>query len=434
MAKLGSLSDRLYSDEDLVRGIDWVLVALYIAMIIIGWLNIFAAVYDPQSKLSIFDLNINSGKQLLWIGTSAMLIIAIMVIDFKFYENFAYPIYMLMILVLIAVIGIGAEVKGSRSWFRIGSFLLQPAEFSKMTTALCLARYLSVPTVRLDKIKDLGIALGIAFLPAIIILLQNETGSALVFAAFVFVLFREGMPAFLPSIGVLMILLFILALAVPQVWLLSGIGVVSALIIFFIPKNIQNIIITTVATLIVAGVVIGVDFFVNDVLQPHQQNRIKVLFNPDIDPLGTGWNVTQSKIAIGSGGLNGKGFLEGTQTKFDFVPEQSTDFIFCTIGEEHGWIGSTVVIGLFVGLLFRIIFVAERQKSRFGRVYGYGVASIIFFHFMVNIGMTIGLFPVIGIPLPFFSYGGSSLWSFTILLWILLKIDAHRGQVLNRSV
>jgi rod shape determining protein RodA len=282
--------------------------------------------------------------------------------------------------------------------------------------------------------KDLCAALGIAFLPAVIILLQNETGSALVFAAFVFVLFREGMPAFLPSTGVLMILLFILALAVPQIWLLSGIGVVFALIIFFIPKKIQNIIITATATLIIAGVVVGVDFFVNNVLQPHQQNRIKVLFNPDIDPLGTGWNVTQSKIAIGSGGLNGKGFLEGTQTKFDFVPEQSTDFIFCTIGEEHGWIGSTVVIGLFVGLLFRIIFVAERQKSRFGRVYGYGVASIIFFHFMVNIGMTIGLFPVIGIPLPFFSYGGSSLWSFTILLWILLKIDAHRGQVLNRGI
>lgn len=434
MARLGSLSDRFYTDEDLVRGIDWVLVALYGAMVLLGWLNIFAAVYDPQSKLSIFDLSINSGKQLLWIGTSLMLILVIMVIDFKFFENFAYPIYGLMILVLIAVIGVGAEVKGSRSWFKIGTFLLQPAEFSKMTTVLCIARYLSVPTIRLDKGNDIFKAAAIIFLPAVIILLQNETGSALVFGAFIIVLFREGLPTYIPGIGLLMVILFILALAVPQLWLLIGIGTVLAIVIFLIPKNIQNIITVFIAALLIAGVVIGVDYFVNDVLQPHQQNRIKVLFNPDIDPLGTGWNVTQSKIAIGSGGINGKGFLEGTQTKFDFVPEQSTDFIFCTIGEEHGWLGSVIIIGLFVGLLYRIIFVAERQKSRFGRVYGYGVASIIFFHFMVNIGMTIGLFPVIGIPLPFFSYGGSSLWSFTILLWILLKIDAHRGQVLNRSL
>jgi rod shape determining protein RodA len=434
MARLGSLSDRFYSDEDLVRGIDWVLVAIYTGLVLIGWLNIFAAVYDPQSKLSIFDLSINSGKQLLWIGTSVLLIIAIMVIDFKFFENFAYPIYILMIVVLIAVIGLGSEVKGSRSWFKIGTFLLQPAEFSKMTTALCLARYLSVPTVRLDRRKDLLFAAAIIIFPAAIILLQNETGSALVFGAFVLVLFREGLPAIIPGVGLLGIVLFILALLVPQVWLLAGIGLVMAIVILLVPKNFPNIVSIVIAGILVSGVVVGVDYFVNDVLQPHQQNRIKVLFNPDIDPLGTGWNVTQSKIAIGSGGMTGKGFLEGTQTKFDFVPEQSTDFIFCTIGEEHGWIGSVVVIALFVALLYRIIFVAERQKSRFGRVYAYGVASIIFFHFMVNIGMTIGLFPVIGIPLPFFSYGGSSLWSFTILLWILLKIDAHRGQVLNREL
>lgn len=428
-------SSRSLKEEELVKGIDWVLVSLYCTMILLGWMNIFAAVYDPSTKQSIWDMSINSGKQLMWIGTSFLLIIAIMVIDFKFYESFSYVLYGLMILVLIAVIGLGAEVKGSRSWFKIGSFLLQPAEFSKMTTALCLARYLSLPTIKLDRQKDLLTAALLVAIPPLIILAQNETGSALVFAAFVFPLFREGMPALIPLAGISVVVLFILALAVPPLWLVGAIALIAIVFILLIPrKTLSNVLTILAIAGVIAAITSGVDFFVNHVLQPHQQNRIKVLFNPDVDPLGTGWNVTQSKIAIGSGGFMGKGFLEGTQTKFDFVPEQSTDFIFCTIGEEHGWIGSVIVIGLFVALIYRIIFIAERQKSRFGRVYGYGVAGIFFFHFMVNVGMTVGLFPVIGIPLPYFSYGGSSMWSFTLLLWILIKIDAHRSEVLTREV
>lgn len=421
-------------DEQLVRGIDWFTVFLYMGMVLIGWLNIFAAVYDPQSQLSIFDLSTNSGKQLLWIGTTIILITAIMVIDFKTYDKLAWVFYGFMALVLIGVIFVGAEVKGSHSWFKIGDFSLQPAEFSKTTTALALARFLSMPTIRLDKQKDMLIAFAIIGLPPLIIIAQNETGSALVFGAFVMVLYREGLPGIYPAIGLGAVVLFILTLLIEPIWLYSGIGVIVVAFIVIIPKRLPNILTVLIAGFLISGVVFGVDFFVNSVLQPHQQNRIKVLVNPDIDPLGVGWNVTQSKIAIGSGGVAGKGYLQGTQTKFDFVPEQSTDFIFCTVGEEHGFIGSIVIIALFVTLLYRIVFIAERQKNKFGRVYAYSVAAIFFFHFMVNIGMTIGLFPVIGIPLPFFSYGGSSLYSFTILLWVLLKIDAHRSEVLNRNL
>jgi rod shape determining protein RodA len=246
-------------------------------------------------------------------------------------------------------------------------------------------------------------------------------------------LFREGLSGYVPALGIYIVILFVLTLIVPQVPLLIGIAVVALGVWFLLGRSLRTAGVVVIALMLSVGVVSGVDFFVNDVLQPHQQDRIRALINPEADPLGAGWNVTQSKIAIGSGGFLGKGFLEGTQTKFDFVPEQSTDFIFCTIGEEHGWIGSLIVVGLFVALLFRIIEIAERQKTRFGRVYGYGVAGILFFHLMVNVGMTIGLFPVIGIPLPFFSYGGSSLWSFTVLLFVLLRIDAARVMQLYRG-
>jgi rod shape determining protein RodA len=264
-------------------------------------------------------------------------------------------------------------------------------------------------------------------------MLQGDTGTALVFTAFVLVFYREGLTPMILILGVAAAIIFILTLLVEnQIYLHLGILATLVLLILTGKKTFKRIAWLSVGAILIAGVIESVDYVITDVLKPHQQNRIKALINPDADPLGYGWNVTQSKIAIGSGGMWGKGFLKGTQTKFDFVPEQSTDFIFCTIGEEHGWFGSLIVVSLFVALLLRLIFLAERQKSRFSRVFGYSVASIIFFHFAVNIGMTIGLFPVIGIPLPFFSYGGSSLWAFTILLFIFLKLDAHRMQMLTR--
>lgn len=414
--------------------IDWVTVFLYISMVILGWLSIFAAVYDPESSKSIFDLSINSGKQLLWIGTAVVLIAIIFSIDYKFYESFSFIIYGIVIFLLLLVLVIGKEVAGSKSWLGIGSFGIQPAEFAKLAVAMAMANYMSMPGVRVDKINTLFVILAIIFVPAVLILLQNDTGSTLVFFAFIIVLFREGLNPAIPILGIIAAALLVLTLLVEKIILIISLAVIAFLIVLIVPKKIKNFIVIGLGLLAAVGIVAGVDYFIQQVLQPHQRNRIMVLVNPDIDPLGVGWNVTQSKIAIGSGGFSGKGFLQGTQTKFDFVPEQSTDFIFCTIAEEMGWIGSLLVISLFVTLLLRIIFLAERQRMKFAFIYGYAVAAIFFFHFAINIGMTIGLLPVIGIPLPFFSYGGSSLWSFTILLFILLKLDAHRSQVLARKV
>lgn len=423
-------------NDPFARNIDWLTLALYIGCVLMGWFNVYAAVYSPEAKTSIFDLSTNAGKQLMWIGTSIILIICVLVIDHRFYDQFAYIFYGFMIFMLLLVMVAGSNINGSRSWFKFGSFSLQPAEFAKLATSLALARYLDVPGGNLTKQKDQLYVAGIIGLPAILILLSNETGSTLVFAAFIIMLYREGLPAIYPLSGITLATLFVLALIFPLTYIFIGIAVLAVAVIFILPRynrNLRSILGIGLISLVMMGVVAGVDFFVNDVLQTHQQNRIKVLVNPNIDPLGVGWNVTQAKIAIGSGRFEGKGFLEGTQTKFDFVPEQSTDFIFCTIGEEHGFVGSTIVVLLFVGLLSRLVILAEKQRSRFARVYGYCVAGVFFFHFMVNIGMTIGLMPVIGIPLPFFSYGGSSLWSFTLFLFIFLKLDSRRTSMLSRN-
>jgi rod shape determining protein RodA len=270
-------------------------------------------------------------------------------------------------------------------------------------------------------------------IPAALILLQNDTGSTMVFSAFIIMLYREGLNPVIPMLGIIIVFLFILTLFFNPWYIVIALAVLGVILILMGKKTVWRIIYIVAGFMLFSGVVVGGNFFIENVLQEHQRNRIKVLVNPDIDPLGVGWNVTQSKIAIGSGGVTGKGFLEGTQTKFDFVPEQSTDFIFCTIGEEHGFLGTTLLILLFMGFFARIVFLAERQKSKFARVYGYCVVSIMFFHFLINIGMAIGLFPVIGIPLPFFSYGGSSLWSFTILLFIFLKLDSHRKNIAYRD-
>ena len=335
-----------------------------------------------------------------------------MAFDYRFYRAFAFPIYISVLLFLIFVLFFGSKISGSTSWFRIGSFGLQPSEFAKFATALALARFMSDHQKVFSSTRDMLQLAGLILLPMGLIILQGDTGTGLVFTAFVLVLYREGLSPVFIGIGLAAVLLFILTLFVPQLYLLIGIVVTALVLIGVSRKNTRNIVFIVAGAIFVAGIVKSVDFVITDVLKPHQQNRIKALINPDGDPLGYGWNVTQSKIAIGSGGLWGKGFLDGTQTKFDFVPEQSTDFIFCTIGEEHGWIGSLILIALFVTLLIKITLIAERQKSVFARVYGYSVAAILLFHFAINIGMTIGLFPVIGIPLPFFSYGGSSLWAF----------------------
>ncbi|MDN4164604.1 rod shape-determining protein RodA [Cytophagales bacterium LB-30] len=418
--------------DNIVNDVDWITILLYGILVILGWLNIYAAVYDEQSVKSIFDLSQNSGKQLLFIGGSILIIITVLVIDFKFYDTFAYVIYGVVIGLLVFVLLFGHEVAGSKSWFQIGGFRLQPSEIAKFASALALSKYLSTVNVRLDRFFHQAVALGILLLPVGLIILQGDTGTSMVFAAMVLAMYREGFPGIYLVLGLVIAVLFVLTLLVPQTYLIIGLVVLAALIILFNKKSVRNITLVIGSLVIVLAFVRSVDFVITDVFKPHQQNRIKALINPNSDPLGYGWNVTQSKIAIGSGGFLGKGFLEGTQTKFDFVPEQSTDFIFCTIGEEHGWIGSLLLIGLFVTLMLRITMIAERQKSKFARVYAYCIASIFFFHFLVNIGMTIGLFPVVGIPLPFFSYGGSSLWSFTIMLFILIKLDAHRKQVLVR--
>lgn len=406
---------------------------LYMAMVALGWINIFAAVYDETLNQTIWDLSLNSGRQLIFIAASVIIVIAIIIIDMRFYETFAYLFYGIILILLFLVPLIGKEVGGNKAWIGIGSFGVQPSEFAKFITALAVAKYIGSVGFRMENLRNQMVLFGLIGVPMVLILLQKDTGTALVFSAFVLMFFREGMSPFLLIVGICSATIFVLTLLIPNQWILHGaIGIILIVLIGMGKKKFKRIALLTIGAILISGVIESVDYLITDVLKPHQQNRVKALINPDADPLGYGWNVTQSKIAIGSGGFSGKGFLKGTQTKFDFVPEQSTDFIFCTIGEEHGWIGSLLILGLFVTLLLRIIFISERQKSRFARSYGYSVACILFFHFAVNIGMTIGLFPVIGIPLPFFSYGGSSLWGFTIMLFILLKLDAHRSQVLQR--
>ena len=395
-----------------------------------GWINIYAAVYNDEHK-NIYDLTQNYGRQLLWIGTSLLIGLAILVIDGKFYAAFSFPIYLVVMFILLVVLVIARDVQGARSWIEIGSFKLQPSEFAKFATNMALAKYLSSLGIRMEDMKTKVTAGLIILLPMAMVLLQNDTGSALVFISFIFVLYREGLSQNVLIFGFLAGVLFVLALMVPNTILLGVIGGVGVLAYLLMRKTRKNLFVILTITALSAGVVFSVDYAFNKILQQHQRERIEVLLGKRSDPKGAGYNVNQSLIAIGSGGLSGKGFLQGTQTKYDFVPEQSTDFIFCTVGEEWGFIGTSVVILLFLGLLYRIIFIAERQRSQYTRIYAYGVASIIFFHLMINVGMAIGLAPVIGIPLPFFSYGGSSLWGFTVLLFVLIKLDSYRMYILR---
>ncbi len=409
--------------------IDWITVLLYLALVAYGWMSIYSA-SETGTHHSIFDFSERYGKQLLWIAMALFLAFIILVIDAKFFSSFAYVFYFLVLLSLIGVLLFGKTVAGSRSWFQIGGFALQPAEFAKFATALALAKYLSKLQTDMRLFKTRIVAATIIFFPALLILLQNDTGSALVYVSFILVLYREGLPGWILALGIFLGTLFIVTIKFGELYV--GLGVFGvALLLLAIFKGFRR-----QWKLWLAGVLFSiafvslVDYAFQHVLEPHQRIRIQVMLGMKEDPHGAGYNVNQAKIAIGSGGLTGKGYLKGMLTHNHFVPEQSTDFIFCTVGEERGFLGSALLIGLFVGLLIRIITLAERQRSTFSRVYGYGVASILFFHFTVNLAMTIGLFPVVGIPLPFFSYGGSSLWSFTILLFIFIKQDANRMNVL----
>lgn len=419
--------------EDAIKtqSIDWVTVALYAALVMMGWLNIYAVTYEEGQ--SIVDPHLNSFRQLIFIILGIGLISSILIIERQFYETFAYFIYGAMLFVLLLVPIIGKEVGGNKSWLGIGSFGVQPSEFAKFATALAISKFIGTIGFRMDNMRNQIALFCLIGAPILLILLQKDYGTAMVFLIFTVVFYREGMSPFLILVGIGVAIIFILTLLITNHWILYGIIGVAWVVVIYMNrrKKIKRLVFITAGAAVLIMTIQSVDI-IFDHLEEHHQKRIISMLNPDADPRGYGWNVTQSKIAIGSGRFFGKGFLEGTQTKYDFVPEQSTDFIFCTIGEEHGWIGSLFTISLFIALMFRVVFLAERQKHRFARAYGYSVACIFFFHFAVNIGMTIGLFPVIGIPLPFFSYGGSSLWSFTILLFILIKLDAHRMQVLQR--
>ena len=463
--------------------IDKVTVFLFLLMMIVGWFNIYAAVYNEEHK-DILDFSQRYGKQFIWVIAAIVLAVLVVIIDTRFYLFFAWGVYAVLVILLILVLFFGKEVNGARSWFQIGPLTIQPSEFAKFATALALAGYLNNHKGELTRLRVILPAAAIIFLPALLSAKQPDMGSTVVFFSFFIVLFREGMSPYIFVSGLLMIILFFLtllmdnlllglilvALAFFLTWFVTrktklsftGLGIILLIggslfaLDHFVLRSIGNEYILII-TLILAGLAFAyyiyqkkamsilviylfllgsiiyinsVDFAFNNLLKPHQRERVEIMLGFKSDPHGTGYNLNQSLISIGSGGFGGKGYLQGTQTKFKFVPAQSTDFIFCTVGEEWGFVGSFVTVGLYLFLLLRLIKLAERQRSVFSRIYGYGVVSVLFTHFFINIGMTIGIVPVIGIPLPFFSYGGSSLWGFTILLFIFLRLDASRTEYL----
>lgn len=466
------------------ENVDWITIGIYLTMMLIGWINIYAAVYNEEHK-SIFDMTQQYGKQLMWIGAAIFIAVLMINTDSKFFVSFAFPIYVIIIVILMLVPFIGTTINGAKSWIKIGSFLLQPSEFMKMATSLALARYISSYNFKIHSYKSLITLAGIILVPVGLIFFQNDTGSAIVFGVFLLVLYREGLNGIVLFFSFLIALVFIFTMVLDPFVTVLILTIVAFLLNYLMKQKLQRtmigagvftgifgvlflinylfqgsinplyfilaaaLITSTIffiwamvlrkrSLMILIGIYLGsvlfavsVDYVFHNIMEQHQRDRINELLGIQSDLHGAGYHVNQSKIAIGSGGFFGKGFLQGTQTKFDFVPEQSTDFIFCTIGEEWGFLGTTAVIGLFLGLLMRIIFLAERNRSKFSRVYGYCVATILFFHFAINIGMTIGLAPVIGIPLPFFSYGGSSLWSFTLLLFVFIRLDASRFEQLS---
>ncbi|GAA4759012.1 MULTISPECIES: rod shape-determining protein RodA [Flavobacterium] len=412
-------------NQSVQKNIDWITIIIYSALVILGWMNIYSADINPTSDY-IFDFNENYGKQLIFIAFTIVLIIVILTIDAKFYERFSSVIFGSSLVLLAGLFIFGKTIAGQRCWYAIGGFTLQPSEFAKAATALALAKYLSDPQVNLKNFNHQLLGLLIMGLPILLILPQPDPGSALIFVMFILVLNREGLPSWYLWTGAFAIILFIMALLIkPQyVILISFCGVV---IHYLKSRKIhRNIIASTIVFALMVGFSLSVDYVFENVFKQHHRDRFNILLGKEVDMAGVGYNTNQSEIAIGSGGWLGKGYLEGTQTKGNFVPEQHTDYIFTTVGEEWGFAGSTVIVLLFVSLMLRILYLAENQKTKFSRVYGYGVASVLFTHFFVNVSMVIGIFPTIGVPLPFLSYGGSSLWGFTILLFIFLKLDANK--------
>ena len=471
-----------------LRNIDWWTILIYIALLSFGWISVCGASYS-YGETDIFSLDTRSGMQIIWIVTSIMLGFVIVMLDDRFYDTFAFIIYGLLLLLLFATIFNPHSIKGSRSWLVLGPLRIQPAEFAKFATALALSKLMSTYGYNINQWKNFAATLAIILLPMLFIVLQRETGSALVYLAFFLMFYREGMPGSILFTGVAMVVYFVVGIRFAEVYMggtptsvgkfsvlllvqLFSIGmvwvysnsrialqmlfycvVVTLLSLFLLLIPVDIVYVQMALTVVLIGYLLwlwlstrvrsylfialfalgsvaffyGADFIMQNVMEPHQRSRINVLLGLDEDLRGAGYNVHQSEIAIGSGGLQGKGFLNGTQTKLKFVPEQDTDFIFCTVGEEEGFLGSAGVLVLFLALILRLIYLSERQPHSFGRIYGYCVLSIFLFHVFINVGMVLGLTPVIGIPLPFFSYGGSSLWGFTFLLFIFLRLDASRN-------
>lgn len=418
------------SAKKIFDNIDNVSILLYGILVILGIINIYASQYNADTSFT-FDLSTRYGKQILFAGVSVLIAFLIVIIDWKFFYSLTYLIYAIVIILLIGVIFRGAVVGGATSWFELGSFKFQPSEFAKFATALAVAKYYNNIHSKHISLQDKFKTYAIILLPFLLIILQNDLGTALVYAAFLLVLYREGLSGNILVFGVIIGILFILSLLIDQILLVSILSGITFIIFLNSRKRKKEIIALGGILITAMAFVLSVNYMFDNFLAPHQRARIDILLGKKIDAHGAGYNLIQSKIAIGSGGFSGKGFLNGTQTRFDFVPEQSTDFIFCTIGEEWGFIGSLFFVSVFIGLLLRILFLAERQRSNFSRIYGYSVTTILFMHFLINIGMTIGLVPVIGIPLPFISYGGSSLVGFTILLFIFLNLDSYRLQILR---
>ncbi|CAM3298770.1 rod shape-determining protein RodA [Aequorivita lipolytica] len=401
---------------------DWLLIFMFIALVTMGWINIYSASLSDTAK-GFWDFDQIYGKQMIWIGLSVIIIIFVLAVESKFYERFASVIYIISLLTLLGLFVFGKTIAGSTSWYDFGGISIQPSEFAKATTALALAKYVSDIQTNMQDFKNQIGAFIILVLPAILIILQPDPGSALIYAAFVFPLYREGLHGVYLLFGLFAVMLFVSTLAFGAVWVAIGVALLAGLLFYRNRKKRPKILKYVFIVIGCIAFAFSVSYIFNNVFKQHHRDRFNIVLGKEVDSRGIGYNTNQSEIAISNGGWLGKGWTQGTQTKGNFVPEQHTDYIFSTVGEEWGFVGSMIVVLLFVGLILRIIFKAEKQKSQFGRVYGYSVAAILFFHFFVNIGMVSGIFPTVGIPLPFFSYGGSALWGFTILLFIFVKLD-----------